>query len=151
MRHLLELLDGDLSEVYAEHFVDYRPRYTPVLRALAAEDAVTIKHIAAAASISHSAAGQTVTQMRANGLVHLQKGDDGPERLISATDKASALLPQLEKRWKATANAALELEAELSCPLDALLAEAVEALQRRPFRKRLLSQMAEETASSRPV
>src|SRR5947209_2459339 len=35
MRHVLELLDGDVARVYAGLGVpDYRPRYSPVLRAL---------------------------------------------------------------------------------------------------------------------
>jgi hypothetical protein len=35
MRHVLELLDGDVARVYSDLGVpDYRPRYSPVVRAL---------------------------------------------------------------------------------------------------------------------
>ncbi len=36
LRHLIELLDGAVEQTYRDAELDYRPRYTPVLRALIA-------------------------------------------------------------------------------------------------------------------
>ena len=38
LRHLLELLDGAVEEAYALAGMRYRPRYTPVMRALIAQE-----------------------------------------------------------------------------------------------------------------
>jgi hypothetical protein len=44
MRHVLELLDGDVARVYADLGVpDYRPRYSPVVRALVALGPLSIR------------------------------------------------------------------------------------------------------------
>ena len=63
LRHLLELLDGDVQRAYDELGLDYRPRYTPVVAALLDLGPSSIQDIARAAGITHSAASQTVAQM----------------------------------------------------------------------------------------
>ena len=63
MRHLLELLellDGDVARVYADLGVpDYRPRYSPVVRALVALGPLSIRDLASAVGVTHSAARRT--------------------------------------------------------------------------------------------
>ena len=63
LRHMLELLDGDVQRAYDELGLDYRPRYTPVVAALLDLGPSSIQDIARAAGITHSAASQTVAQM----------------------------------------------------------------------------------------
>ena len=63
LRHLIELLDGAVEASYVEAGLNYRPRYTPVMRALAANEALTIGEIAAQAGITQPAATQTVAVM----------------------------------------------------------------------------------------
>ncbi len=46
LRHLLELLDGDVEQAYAELGLDYRPRFTPVVRALLESEPRSIRDIA---------------------------------------------------------------------------------------------------------
>ena len=137
LRRLLELLDGDLEKIYRQDGFGYRPRYTPVMKALSKDEHCTIKDIAALSSISHSAASQTVSRMTAEGLVEHRVGTDGRERLISLTAKGRALLPLLRARWQATQHAADQLDGELSAPLSGLLAEAIDALSQRPFAARI--------------
>ena len=137
LRRLLELLDGDLEEIYRRDGFGYRPRYTPVMKSLANDSQRTIKDIAALSSISHSAASQTVSRMMADGLVGQRVGEDGRERLITLTAKGRALLPLLEARWQATQHAADHLDRELSAPLSGVLAEAIIALADRPFAARI--------------
>ncbi|WP_449063426.1 MarR family winged helix-turn-helix transcriptional regulator [Planomonospora algeriensis] len=138
LRHLLELLDADVAAVYAElGEAGFRPRFTPVLRALAVFGPSSIRDLADAIGVTHSAASQTVAQMAGQGFVVLTPGADARRRIVRPTAKAEALLPVLEAEWAATAAAAAELEAELSFPLSRLVEEVLEALERRPLRRRI--------------
>jgi DNA-binding MarR family transcriptional regulator len=137
LRHVVELLDGAVEQAYRSDGLDYRPRYTPVVRALVALGPVSIRAIARWAGVSHSAISQTVSQMAADGLVALRPGTDGRERIVDLTPRARALLPALERRWQATNAAAAQLDAELSAPLSGLLLETIAALEHKPFGERI--------------
>lgn len=138
LRHLLELLEGDVARVYAEGGLpDYRPRYTPVVRALEALGPATIKAIAAHAGISHSAVSQTLAQMRKAGLALTRIGSDAREREVAMSPALQAHLPRLHAHWRATNAAADALDAELTQALTSVVDEAITALERRPFRERI--------------
>src|SRR3954471_22545335 len=70
MRHVLEILEGDVAKFLADIGLDgYRPRYSPVVRALLARGPLAIRDLAAEMGVTHSAASQTVAQMsRAAGV-----------------------------------------------------------------------------------
>jgi hypothetical protein len=85
MRHVLELLDGDVARVYADLGVpDYRPRYSPVVRALVALGPLSIRDLAGAVGVTHSAASQTAAQMARHGLLTLETGTDARQRIARA-------------------------------------------------------------------
>ncbi|MDK1342145.1 MarR family transcriptional regulator [Streptomyces sp. 378] len=139
LRHVLELLDGEVAELYREQgLAEYRPRFSPVVRALVAEGPLPVRALAAAIDVTHSAASQTAAQMARAGLVtHTPDPLDARRRLVGLTPKARALLPRIEAEWEATKAAMAELDAELSMPLGELLAEVVRAVGRRPFGERV--------------
>lgn len=137
LRHLLELLDGAVAETYAEQSLPYRPRYTPVMRALIAAEPLSISEIAEGAGITQPAATQTIGLMIRDGLVSSAPGADARQRMIHLTAAGKSLLPSLQASWRATAAAAGELDTELSSPLSKALAEAIAALEREPFQQRL--------------
>lgn len=139
LRHVLELLDGDVAAVYEEQgLAEYRPRFSPAVRALLAEGPLSVRDLAAAMGVTHSAASQTAAQMARAGLVtHTPDPRDARRRLVGLTPKAHALLPQIKAEWSATAAAMAGLDAELSMPLAELLAEVADAVRRRPFRERI--------------
>ncbi|MCP2168645.1 MarR family winged helix-turn-helix transcriptional regulator [Goodfellowiella coeruleoviolacea] len=138
LRHLLELLDGDLSAVYEDLGLGwFRPRFTSTVRVLAAAGPSSISEIAAATGVTHSAASQTVAQMRKAGLVTLEPGPDARQRIVRLTPAAERLVPVLNAEWAATTAAIEALEAELSAPLSRIVAEALAALHRRPMRQRI--------------
>jgi len=137
LRTLLELLDGELDSIYAEEGLDYRPRFTPVLRALLDESPLTVGQLAAKTGISQPAATQTLNLMLARGWVEpLADPADARRRLYAPSAKAREALPRLQAIWAATGGAARALDAELSTPLTALLDEAIDALRRRSFPQR---------------
>ncbi|APU21698.1 MarR family winged helix-turn-helix transcriptional regulator [Actinoalloteichus sp. GBA129-24] len=138
LRHLLELMEGDVAAVYADlGLADFRPRYTPIVWAVAASGGSSIRDLAAAVGVTHSAASQTVAQMAEDGLVVLTPGSDARTRIVGLTPKAERLLPRLRAEWQATTTAARALDAELSAPLSALVDEAIAAVRRRPMRQRI--------------
>jgi DNA-binding MarR family transcriptional regulator len=138
LRHVLDLMDADIATVLADLGVTgYRPRFSPVVRALVALGPVPIRDLAKAISVTHSAASQTVAQMRARGLVVLRPGEDARQRVVHLTATARALLPNIEAEWAATASAAAELDAELPFPLAELVPAIAAALDQRSFRQRI--------------
>lgn len=142
LRHLLELLDGDVQSVYRDAGLpDYRPRYTPVMRALADGEA-TLTAIAAHAGSTHSAISQTVALMQRAGLVQLRSGVDARERVAALTPAARRRLPKLQSLWADTAAAADALDAELPVSLAAAVEAAIVALERASFRARIAARRA---------
>jgi len=137
LRRLVELMDGDLEAIYREDHPEYTPRFTPIIKALADADSLTIKEIAAQSNISHSAASQTISRIIEKGFVQSAVDDDRRARLISLTREGAQLLPWLKDQWEATQHAADELDCELSHPLSALLTEAIMHLESRSFAERI--------------
>ena len=138
LRTMLELMDDDVATVLADlGEPEYRPRFTPVVRALVELGPLSIRSLAAATRVTHSAASQTVAAMNRQDLVSLQPGSDARKRIVHLTERSRALLPTLEAEWAATESAAAELEAELPYPLSDLVEAVLAALRERPFRQRI--------------
>ena len=86
LRHVLELLDGDVAQIYADlGLSDYRPRFSPVVRALVQLGPSSIRDLARTIGVTHSAASQTVAQMSKCGLVALGPGADARQRIVRLT------------------------------------------------------------------
>lgn len=137
MRHLIDLLDGEVEAAYEAADLAWRPRYTPVLRVLMNRGAQSIKAIAGEIGISHSAVSQTVTQMVKDELVMLKPGADARERIVILTDKTERMIPRLQRQWAAVNLAADTLDQELSAPLSGVVQEAIAALTDEPFGQRI--------------
>lgn len=151
LRHLVELLDGDVAQQYKDAGLDYRPRYTPIMRALQKLETATIGTIAKAAGITQPAATQTVSLMKKEGLVVVEPGEDGRQRLVRLSAQGKKLLPALESCWAATKVAADDLDARLASPLSTCLSEAIAALEEKPFLARIREARARlDTTSKKP-
>ncbi|GAA3570848.1 helix-turn-helix domain-containing protein [Kribbella ginsengisoli] len=137
---MLELLDGDVAKVYVDAGLpEYRPRFSPIVRTLVAEGPLSIRALAEAVGVTHSAASQTVAQLNRSGFVTLEPGEDARQRIVHLTDKTRSLLPTIEAEWQATTAALADLDAELTAPLGQILDEVVAAVERRSFRLRINS------------
>lgn len=138
MRHLIELLDGAVEQSYVDAGLDYRPRYTPIMRALLEAGPLTVGEIAQRAGITQPAATQTVGLMSREGWVTvLADHADARRKRVQLSDMARQQLPLLQSCWAATAQAARSLEMELTHPLQATLSEAISALEARSFSARI--------------
>jgi DNA-binding MarR family transcriptional regulator len=147
LRHLVEKLDAAVEHRYVQSRLDYRPRYTPVVRALMTSGPASIRAISRSAGITHSAVSQTVAQMMERGLVKFEPGGDARERIVALTATAKAMVPKLEQHWQATNAAARMLDTELSMPLSDLLREAIDALDRSSFTERIATAAAKHKRS----
>ncbi|WP_423604864.1 MarR family winged helix-turn-helix transcriptional regulator [Sphingomonas sp. MS122] len=143
LRHLIELLDGAVEQEYRDAGLGYRPRYTPIVRVLMRHGPSSIREIAERAGITHSAASQTVAHMARNGLLEVSTGEDARERLVALSPLAREIVPSVERRWRATEAAARGLEAELGVPLAAVIRNAIQALDRKPFGERIRDNLEE--------
>jgi len=146
LAHLLELLDGAVQASYTGAGLSMRPRYTPVIRALAECEPSTLGQISLAAGISQPAATQTVALMVKEGLITSTAAPgDGRQRLIRLSPKGRKLLPELQACWAATRLAAESLDKDLPLPLSVALDRAIAALDSRSFGQRIA--MAREQLS----
>jgi DNA-binding MarR family transcriptional regulator len=139
LRRLVDHLDGAVEQAYADAGLDYRPRFTPIVRTLAERGPATIRTLSGRTGVTHSAASQTVAQMVERGLVSLQTGQDARERIVTLTPAGETLVPQLETFWRATEAAARTLDDDVGQPLAEVLTAALAALDRRSFTDRLSS------------
>jgi DNA-binding MarR family transcriptional regulator len=139
LRSLLEAMDADVGLALSDLGLrDYRTRYSAVVRLLAEAGPSSIRQIADALGVTHSAASQTVAEMERRGLLDLRADTgDARQRLVRLTARTRRLLPAIDAEWDATELAAAALDAELPYPLSALIDDLAAALERRRFRDRI--------------
>lgn len=138
LRHLIELLDGAVGASYEAAGLVYRPRYTPIMRVLMAQEPTTTGAVAEAAGITQPAATQTIALMVKDGLVSVEPSPhDARQKMIRLTQQGRDMIPALKQCWQATAIAAASLEADLPFPLGEVLQSAISALADKPFGARI--------------
>lgn len=153
LRRLIDALDGGVQSHYDKIGLDFRPRFYPIARQLQAGTALSIRSLANASAVSHSAVSQTVAEMRAAGLVSSSPGQDSRERLVQLTERGLDACARLQALWTAVARAAEALDVELIVPLGGLLREALVLLEAEDFASRIARQLesgAADGAPSRP-
>lgn len=137
LRSLLDALDPAVEAEYATLGLDFRPRFTPVVRALVQEGPMRIKNIADRTGLTHSAVSQTVSALAERDWVRLETGQDSRERIVHLTDYAHSQMPRLKQQWAATAKAAASLNRDIGMPLEQVLRDALAALEKNSFGDRL--------------
>jgi len=146
LRHLIQLLDGDVSESYSILGIDnYKPRYTSVFRALIQNKVMSIKKLTEWVNVSQPAITQTVNEMEKRGLITRLETDDARERKIRLTAEGLALVPKLEVQWQATVAAANSLEKELPNSLIDTVNAAIDALEKESFKQRMAIDITENS------
>lgn len=150
LRYVGELVDQGASDRYRAMNLEYRPRYTPVLRALSA-GAETVTDITALSSLTQGAISQTVSLMLKDGLVGRHELDDGRKSGIHLTANGKQLLKTLEPHWGATFEVIRTLEKEIGSPLLSVLQNAANALERKGFGERLEAAAAKKVRKEAKV
>lgn len=135
-------MEEAIAQLYAElDVVGVRPRFAYPLIRLAHTGPLTIRDLADSLDMTHSAVSQTVTAMRAEGLVDTSPGPDARTRLVDLTEKGRELVPFLEAEWRATEGAAAELDAELPFGLVDFVTAIRERLAERSFTDRIAARL----------
>ncbi|WP_019812671.1 MarR family winged helix-turn-helix transcriptional regulator [Saccharomonospora saliphila] len=143
LRDLRKAMDDDIGRLYAERGVRVQPRYTMPLIRLGRRGPMTIRALAGSLDVTHSAMSQTVSLLKRDGLVTTRPGTDARTREVVLTDRARRLLPFLEAEWRATEEAAAELDAEIPYSLRRVVRDMEAALSRRSFKARIARHLAE--------
>jgi DNA-binding MarR family transcriptional regulator len=137
LRYVGELVEQGGEERYRALNLDYRARYTPVMRALSA-GAETVTEIVARSHLTQGAISQSVALMSKDGLIEHHPLGDGRKNGIHLTPKGRILLAKLEPHWNVIFRAIETLEDEIGFPLLRGLEETARALERKSFAERLL-------------
>jgi DNA-binding MarR family transcriptional regulator len=141
LRYVNELVDQGAEEHYRAMSLNYRARYTPVLRALNA-GARTVTEITERTRLTQGAISQTVALLDNDGLISRHALDDGRKSAIQLTAAGRKLVDRLERHWVATFAAITKLEEEIGYPLRRVLETAAEALEREGFSARVTAAKA---------
>jgi DNA-binding MarR family transcriptional regulator len=142
LRYVNDLVEQGAEEHYRAMRLNYRARYTPVLRALHA-GARTVTDITERTRLTQGAISQTVALLDGDGLVSRHALDDGRKTGIRLTAAGRALVRKLERHWTATFAAIDRLEQEIGYPLRRVLEAAAGALEREGFASRVMAAKTE--------
>ena len=142
LRYVNDLVEQGAEEHYRAMRLNYRARYTPVLRALHA-GARTVTDITESTRLTQGAISQTVALLDGDGLVSRHALDDGRKTGIRLTAAGRALVRKLERHWTATFAAIDRLEQEIGYPLRRVLEAAAGALEREGFASRVMAAKTE--------
>jgi DNA-binding MarR family transcriptional regulator len=149
LRALFERIDADVGGALAELGLSgYRPRFSPVVRILAGSGPASVRQLAAATGVTHSAASQTVAAMVRAGWAAQRVGADARERIVELTPQAHRALPVIRAEWEVTAAALAGLDAELPYPLSSFVTDLRAALDRTSFRQRMATAARDPAASA---
>jgi DNA-binding MarR family transcriptional regulator len=150
LKRLGELLQAQVSEVYAEQAVSFRARWFPVLVALSRSSPLSIVQLAAALGLTHTAINQIAQEMEEQGLIaSRQDPADGRRRMLGLTPEGEATMARLQPLWEDIRAATAELVAESGHDLLAAVAAAEERLAAHPMSDRLRSRIARKSDSTK--
>lgn len=136
LRYTAELIDSGSEDAYRDMSLNYRPRYTPVLRALVA-GAMTVTDITAMTHLTQGAVSQSVSLMEQDGILRRGPLDDGRKSGLHLTPSGEALVRQLESHWQTLFTAIHQLETEIGWPLLKVLEQTANALKSKGFAERI--------------
>ncbi|PXB04181.1 MarR family transcriptional regulator [Pectobacterium carotovorum subsp. carotovorum] len=146
LRYTAELVDKGSEANYRALSLNYRPRFTPILRAMAA-GAQTVQDITESTHLTQGAISQSVALMEQDGILVREQLSDGRKFALRLTPAGIQLVAQLETCWEAIFLAIEQLEKEAGWPLMKGLEELASALEQRDFEKRIQIARAELHAS----
>jgi len=146
LKRLGELLQAQVSEVYAEQEESFRARWFPVLIALHRTSPLSIVQLAATLGLTHTAIAQIAQEMEGQGLIGSQPDPrDGRRRMLVLTAEGEATISRLQPFWEEVRAATAELVTESGHDLLAAVAAVEERLSVRPMDDRLRARIVKKT------
>lgn len=136
LRYLTELFDSGSEKTYPELTVHYRPRYTPVMRAIVA-GATTVSEITSVTFLTQGAVSQTVSLMEKDGLLRREALPDARKNALRLTPLGRSVQRDLEVHWQSIFLAVDRLEKETGLPIMKTLEQTIKALDERSAEGRI--------------
>lgn len=134
---LLHAMDQDIERLYTSRGTAVRSRFVGPLITLSRRGPLTVKELASAREVSHSAMSQTVASMAKAGLVRTEPGVDARSRVVTPTEQAEQLMPLLRAEWRSTEAVTRALDEEIAHPIMRAVEAIAAALAEKPFAERL--------------
>ncbi len=132
LRRLSETFIQEVNQAYAQRGIAFDASWFPVFYFLSQQDEVSIKDIADALNVSHSAMSQLVSALQKKGLVKsVVSVADARRKVITLTAKGKKLLEQIQPVWRAleTAMAGLTASGKESAKILQALTQIEKALE----------------------
>ena len=136
LHYVADLVDQGSEKIYAQMDLNYRARYTPVLRAID-QGAITITSITTISKLTQSAISQSVALMEKDGLIIKNTLSDARKSSLHLTDKGKNLIQKLKKHWEVIFTAITQLEQDIGYPLLSILEKTASALEQKSFDQRI--------------
>lgn len=136
LRYLTELFDSGSEKTYPDLPVHYRPRYTPVMRAIVA-GATTVSEITSVTFLTQGAVSQTVALMEQDGILRREALPDARKSALRLTSLGLSVLRDLEVHWQSIFLAVDRLEKETGLPIMMTLEKTIKALAERSAERRI--------------
>lgn len=147
LHYIADLVDQGSEKIYAQMDLNYRARYTPVLRAID-QGAYTITAITDIAKLTQSAISQSVALMEKDGLITKNTLSDARKSSLHLTTKGEALIQKLKVHWDIIFATIEQLEQEIGYPLLSILEKTAAALEWQSFDQRITQQLNQSQQSN---
>lgn len=109
-KRISDRMSHDVRRFYKEQGIDIEPNWYLVFMLLQKKGEIPIAAIAEPLGYAHPSVAIIVKKMAEKGYLHLKKGNnDKRMQLVSLTDKALKMLPQLEQVWNSCERAILDV------------------------------------------
>src|ERR1700710_1276517 len=113
LRRLSEAFLSEINKTYQAAGIDFDASWFPVFYLLSKNGSLSIKELSDITGVSHPAASQLVTNLKAKKLLKTTTcADDGRRQLVQLTKAGHALLERILPVWDAISRAMGELVAD---------------------------------------
>jgi DNA-binding MarR family transcriptional regulator len=140
LKRLGDAFINDVNRIYKDRNIEFDASWFPVFYILSQRKEVSIKDIASALKVSHSAVSQLVSGLQEKGLIKsVVSKKDARHKAVTFTAKGKKLLQQLLPVWEALELAMDELAASFANSKKIL--QALSAIEKGLEEKTLLERM----------
>ncbi|WP_428740720.1 MarR family winged helix-turn-helix transcriptional regulator [Tenacibaculum sp.] len=110
LKRISDRISHDIRKVYKEFEIDVEPNWYLIFMLLQKKENVSMSDIAAKLGYSHPSIVVIVKKMTEKGYLKTEQDKtDKRKQVISLTDKANELIPELKKFWNSCENAILNM------------------------------------------
>lgn len=105
LKRLSDQIMKEGGQLYADHNLDFEPKWFPVFYTLKNGESRSVTEIAQEIGIKHPTASQTIKELEHSGLIQsVSDSKDARKRLLTLSAKGKSILPKMEPLWKDISN-----------------------------------------------